>query len=142
LECSFNIIATDISTKVLEIAERGVYYKDVLMPVSKDLLNKYFFQLDKSNKDEYCIVPELKKHVIIKRLNLIDSEFKLGAAMDIIFCRNVIIYFDKQTQIRLFQRFYSSLNSLGYLFIGSSESLHNINNEFTFLVPAIYKKGK
>ena len=141
-ECSFNIIATDISTKVLEIAERGVYNQDVLTPVSKDLLNKYFYQLDNSDKDEYCIVPELKKHVIIKHLNLIDSEFKLGAAMDIIFCRNVIIYFDKQTQIRLFQRFYSSLNDLGYLFIGSSESLHNINNEFTFLVPAVYKKGK
>jgi len=61
--------------------------------------------------------------------------------MDIIFCRNVIIYFDRQTQIALFQKFYSAINNPGYLFIGNSESLHNINNEFAFILPTVYKKG-
>jgi chemotaxis protein methyltransferase CheR len=142
LDCSFNIFATDISTKVLEIAERAVYKQDVLMPISTELLKKYFYKLDDSANENYCIVPELKKHVITRRLNLMENEFKLGASMDIIFCRNVIIYFDKQTQKTLFEKFHSSLNDSGYLFIGNSESLHNINNEFTFIVPTVYKKGK
>jgi chemotaxis protein methyltransferase CheR len=140
LDCTFKIIATDISTRVLEIAERAVYKQDVLMPISKELLKKYFYKPDNSANDEYCVVPGLKKHVNIRRFNLMENNFKLEAPMDIIFCRNVIIYFDRQTQKTLFEKFYSSLNDSGYLFIGNSESLHNINNEFTFIVPTVYKK--
>ncbi|MBN2402382.1 MAG: protein-glutamate O-methyltransferase [Spirochaetes bacterium] len=140
LECGFKITGTDISTRVLETASRAVYREDVLTPVPKELLKKYFHKSDGMDKDEYTIVPELKKHVSIRRVNLMDSDFKLGALMDIIFCRNVIIYFDKQTQINLFHKFYSTLNRAGFLFIGNSESLHNISNEFTFLAPTVYKK--
>jgi chemotaxis protein methyltransferase CheR len=142
LECTFKITGTDISTKVLETAERAIYKQDVIMQVPKELQDKYFYKLDNPDKDSYCIVPELKKHVIIKRLNLMDSEFKHGPLMDIIFCRNVIIYFDKQTQKNLFHKFYLNLNEPGYMLIGNSESLHNINDEFAFIAPTVYKKGK
>ncbi len=141
LNYSFKIFATDISTRVLEIAGRAVYKRDTVSPIKAELLKKYFVKLENSDSDEYAVKPELKKNVEFRRFNLMENDFKLGVSIDIIFCRNVIIYFDKKTQIALFQKFYSTIGNSGYLFIGNSESLHNINDEFTYIVPAIYKKG-
>jgi chemotaxis protein methyltransferase CheR len=141
LDCTYRIFATDISTRVLDIAARAVYKGDVLAPVDPELHRKYFYKADNSANDEYCVIPEIKKNIVFRRLNLMESDFKFGVSMDIIFCRNVIIYFDRQTQIALFQKFYSAINNPGYLFIGNSESLHNINNEFAFILPTVYKKG-
>lgn len=140
IQRAFNITATDISTKVLDAAGKGVYKFDTMMPVPKNLLNKYFIQTANNNQKDFCVAPELKKHIKYKRLNLMDDDYKLNELMDMIFCRNVVIYFDRNTQIELFAKFYALLNRGGYIFIGNSESLHGINDNFRMVAPTIYRK--
>ena len=77
-----------------------------------------------------------------KQLNLMDSQFNVDTDMDIIFCRNVIIYFDKETQKELFKKFYKHLVPGGYLFIGSSETLYGVNSDFIPAGPTVYRKPK
>lgn len=137
---SFHITATDISTKVLDAAYNAIYKEDILSPVEQFLLNKYFTKINDKSKNEYKIIPELKRNITFKRLNLMDDDFKLPDMIDMIFCRNVVIYFDRKTQIELFAKFYALLNRGGYMFIGNSESLHGINDNFRMVAPTIYKK--
>ena len=92
-------------------------------------------------KGFYRIVPELRSKVRFQRLNLNDvKDFRLNMRIDIIFCRNVIIYFNRETQIRLFEKFYKQLSPGGYLFTGHSETLHGINDRFKAVAVAAYIK--
>jgi chemotaxis protein methyltransferase CheR len=137
----FSIYATDISTRVLEIAQKGIYPESSVESVSWQLKQKYLMK-GKGSQEGFCrIVPELRKYVRFQRLNLIEGRhFGLRMEMDIIFCRNVIIYFDRKTQIRLFEKFYNQLKPGGYLFIGHSETLHGINDRFVPVGVAVYRK--
>jgi chemotaxis protein methyltransferase CheR len=127
----FSILATDISTRVLETAQQGIYPESFVDPVPVPLKHKYLMR-GKGPQKGYCrIVPELRNRISFQRFNLIEGRnFGLKTQMDIIFCRNVIIYFDRETQIRLFEKFFEQLSAGGYLFIGHSESLHGINDRF------------
>jgi len=138
---AFSIYATDISTRVLAIAQKGIYPESTVEPVSRQLKQKYLMK-GKGPKEGFCrIVPELRKYVRFQRLNLIEGRhFGLRTEMDIIFCRNVVIYFDRRTQIRLFEKFYNQLKPGGYLFIGHSETLHGINDKFVPVGVAVYRK--
>lgn len=135
------IYATDISTRMLEIAQKGIYQESSVESVSWRLKQKYLMK-GKGSQEGCCrIVPELRKYVRFQRLNLIEGRnFGLRTEMDIIFCRNVIIYFDRKTQIRLFEKFYNQLKPGGYLFIGHSETLHGINDQFVPVGAAVYSK--
>jgi chemotaxis protein methyltransferase CheR len=137
----FSIYATDISTRVLAIAQKGIYPESTVEPVSRQLKQKYLMK-GKGSQEGFCrIVPELRKYVRFQRLNLIEGRhFGLRTKMDIIFCRNVVIYFDRNTQIQLFEKFYDQLKPGGYLFIGHSETLHGINDQFVPVGVAVYKK--
>lgn len=137
----FSILATDISTRVLETARKGVYPVSALEPVPLSLKKKYSM-FGKREWDGFSrIVPELRKHVQFQRLNLnAGRDFGLRTRMDIIFCRNVIIYFDRETQQTLFQKFYDQLETGGTLFIGHSESLNGINSRFKAAGSATYMK--
>jgi chemotaxis protein methyltransferase CheR len=137
----FSIYATDISTKVLAIAQKGIYPEGAVGPVPGQLKQKYLMR-GKDSQEGFCrIVPELRKYVRFQRLNLIEGRhFGLRIEMDIIFCRNVIIYFDRKTQIQLFEKFYNQLKPGGYLFIGHSETLHGINDQFVPVGVAVYRK--
>ena len=138
---SFSISGSDISTRVLDLARAGVYKQEIIEKLPKYLLNKYFNK-KKTNKgeEEYQVNNELKKYLNILRFNLMDSDFKVMASKDIIFCRNVIIYFDRKTQHELFEKFYHCLNTGGFIFIGSSESLFSITDKFRMVAPSIYEK--
>ena len=133
------ITATDISTKVLHAAARATYPQDKLKNVPPAVLKKYF-QLGCGRWEGYCrIKKEVREMVRFLRFNLMEtppSDF----LFDIIFCRNVMIYFDKTTQGALVKRFYDCLNKGGYFFVGHSESLTGLDHAFKYIEPSVYRK--
>ncbi len=123
------IIATDIALSVLEFAAVGDYYGRRIEKVPKELLAKYFTK-QKSENDVYRVNNELKNMVNFYYLNFFKSSFPRN--IDIIFCRNVMIYFDKEHQRKLISKFYESIDPQGYLYIGHSETLHSISDDFMY----------
>jgi len=119
----YMILGTDISTKVLEIAQKGIYHEDRIAPVSMELRRKYLLRSKDKSKNVVRIVPELRARVRFRRLNFMNGDFGLREKMDIIFCRNVLIYFDRATQERVINRLCKHLASGGFLFTGHSETL-------------------
>jgi chemotaxis protein methyltransferase CheR len=136
----FDILATDISTRVLEIARRAVYPMGLIKPVTPQLRRKYLLKGKNEKNPQVRIVPELRTRVRFGRLNFMDEDFGLPEKVDIIFCRNVIIYFDKRTQEKLMIKFCRFLNQGGYLFLGHSESLHGYDTPLVQVAPTIYRK--
>ncbi len=133
-EWDTRVLATDICQQVLEKAKAGMYELPDTIP--NNWKNKYF--LPSTDGKVFEVSPEIKKNVIFQTFNLMDNiKFKLK--FDIIFCRNVMIYFDQPTKDALCQRFFDATNPNGYLFIGHSESL-NKNTPYTTLAPATYQK--
>jgi len=137
----FSILATDISTQVLETAKKAIYPKRIVEPVPTMMKQRYLMRGKGAQSGFYRVVPELRSRINFQRFNLINEDFNLEENMDVIFCRNVIIYFDRQTQIKLFEKFYNQLVPGGYLFIGHSESLHGINDRFRLVANTTYRKS-
>jgi len=135
----FSILATDISTQVLETAKKAIYPKRIVEPVPTMMKQRYLMRGKGAQSGFYRVVPELRSRITFQRLNF-NKDFNLRELMDVIFCRNVIIYFDRQTQIKLFEKFYNQLVPGGYLFIGHSESLHGINDRFRLVANTTYRK--
>ena len=130
------ILATDISDRVLGIAKAGVYDLDRAMKVPPALRNKYF---TKTNNGSVVVRDDLKREVTYRRFNLMNTiPFKKPFHM--IFCRNVMIYFDKPTTDALVKRFHSILEPGGYLFIGHSETLGREQSLFKYIMPACYQR--
>ncbi len=138
--CDFSILATDISTQVLERARRAVYEDERVKPIPAEFRKKYLLSSKDRTKKLYRIVPELRERVTFKRLNFMDTDFGLRDQVDIIFCRNVIIYFDKPTQERLLNRFCHYLSPYGYIFTGHSETLLGMSVPLGQIAPTIYRK--
>lgn len=136
----FDILATDISTRVLEIARRAVYPMGLIKPVLPQFRKKYLLRGINKKNPQVRIVPELRKRVRFGRLNFMDEDFGLPEKVDIIFCRNVIIYFDKKTQEKLMIKFCRELKTGGYLFLGHSESLHGYDTPLIQVAPTVYRK--
>lgn len=137
----FSILGTDISTRVLDKCKKSIYPEVVTDPIPTRLKRRYMMRGNGSMKGFYRIVPELRSKLRFLHLNLNDGrDFGIKTKMDIIFCRNVIIYFDRDTQKRLFEKFYKQISPGGYLFIGHSETLHGINDQFKAVAVATYRK--
>jgi chemotaxis protein methyltransferase CheR len=133
------ILATDISTRVLKKAQQGIYPADRVKAIPPDLLRKYF-QVGQGNwAGHYRVKKDVGDLVAFQRFNLMEP-MAAGDPFDVIFCRNVMIYFDKKTQDGLVNRFYDRLTKGGYLFIGHSESLTGLNHAFKYLEPSLYRK--
>ncbi len=137
---SFNILATDISTRVLKVGQKAVYDHDEIEPVPMGLRKKYLLKSRDKARNLVRIVPKLRSMVKFRRLNLMDREYPVAEPMDIIFCRNVMIYFERNTQTALLHRLCRYLKPGGYLFVGHSEVLQG--NEFPLVSPeaTIYQK--
>ena len=133
------ILATDISTKVLTNAQTGIYLKEKIQALSPSLTKKYFLRGENQWQNYVKVKSSLKSVVQFQRLNLMDP-FLFNESFDCIFCRNVMIYFDKKTRENLVNRIYEHLEKEGVLFIGHSESLTGIEHPFAYVKPAIYKK--
>ncbi len=137
----FSITATDISTKVLEIAQKGIYNDDRLLTVSALYRTKYMMRGKGAMQGAHKIVPELIKKINFKRLNFLAKNFELGKGQfDLILCRNVIIYFDHHTQVNLFHKFHQNLAPGGFMFIGHSETMPGLEDKFSRVHSAVYKK--
>ena len=138
---NIKILATDISTDILQMAAEGVYEIDKISNLPKELLNEYFVKDNAGYNNCYKVTPLLRDIITFRRLNLIDETYPFKGKFDFIFCRNVMIYFDKKTQEGIVNRFYNYLEDGGYLFIGHSESLNGVKSPFQYELPAVYRKG-
>ncbi|MFZ0271708.1 MAG: protein-glutamate O-methyltransferase CheR [Acidobacteriaceae bacterium] len=136
----FHVLATDISTKVLAKAELGIYSGDDVEPVPLPLRRKYLMRSRERDAGQVRIVPELRKLVEFRRLNFMDSDYGVAEKVDAVFCRNVIIYFDRPTQEKILGRLSSYLKPGGYLFVGHSETLHDMDLPLEALGPALYRR--
>jgi chemotaxis protein methyltransferase CheR len=132
------ILATDVSTTALNAALVGSYPMERLKDVPDNLLKKYFTPLSESR---YQVKDSLKKLVLFKRLNFSNDQFPFKRRFHVIFCRNVMIYFDNPTKERLVARFERYLEPEGYFFIGHSETLGRNHPSFRYIKPATYRKG-
>jgi chemotaxis protein methyltransferase CheR len=138
----FSLLATDISTAVLDKARRGIFKSDVVRPVPADLRNKYLMRSRDPASDVLRVVPELRSKIDFRRLNFMEADHGLSESPEIIFCRNVIIYFDRPTQVRLLQRLTRQLAPGGYFFSGHSESLQNMDLPLVLVGSAVYRKSE
>jgi len=135
----WKILATDLSTKVLGTASQGLYVKERLRGVPQNYLNKYFQKRKNGHQPLYELKQDVKSHVRFGRLNLMEP-FPVKGPFDVIFCRNVMIYFDRDTQENLARRFHDVLSPGGFFFVGHSESLLGVKHDFKYLGPSVYRK--
>ena len=129
------LLATDISEKALSKANTGIYPKDEVSKLPPNLKNNYFSKIG----DKYMVKPEVKSEVAFRKLNLV-KPFQFKKPFHIIFCRNVMIYFDQPTKDDLIKRMYDYTMPGGYLFIGHSETIPRHNCPYKFIMPAVYRK--
>lgn len=136
----FSILATDISTKVLEKARLGIYDEALVSGIPPTFKQKFFLRSKDHTKGLVRVVPELRNAIQFQRVNLMDEHFAISQAVDVIFCRNVIIYFDRDTQHRLLDRLCRYLKQDGYLFLGHSETVHGFDLPLARVASTIYRK--
>jgi chemotaxis protein methyltransferase CheR len=130
------ILATDISNNVLQKARNATYSAEAIEPLPNGWKTKYFTR----NADgTYTVVDRIRKEVIFKEFNLMDK-IVYKKPFDVIFCRNVMIYFDAPTKDALIERFYDASNEGAYLLIGHAETVSK-KSRYSFVQPAIYQKN-
>jgi len=134
------VLATDLDTSVLNHAKQGKYDLNRVEGVDAAKRNKWFHHLKADNKSVFQVSDKIKNNITFNQLNLMNNSWPMSARFDVIFCRNVVIYFDKPTQRKLFDRYAGLLNEGGYLFIGHSETLHGVTTRFKSLGRTIYRK--
>lgn len=134
-----SILASDISTEVLSKSRNAIYAEERVDPIPLHLKKKYLLKSRDRGKGLVRIVPQLRSMVQFRRLNFME-EFAMPEKLDIIFCRNVIIYFDKPTQERLLNRFCQQLVRGGFLFLGHSETLNGLDVPLVQAASTVYRK--
>lgn len=133
------ILASDIDTDVLAHAQRGVYASDRIEEVPPELRRQWFSRVDRNSDEQYVVHDDLKSIITFRRINFVDSVWPVNTAFDVIFCRNVMIYFDESTQDRLLTRFHEKLKPEGYLIIGHSESILRLDHLYRSIGQTIYQ---
>lgn len=137
---NYQILATDLSTDVLQVARRGVYPRDMIIPVPPNMKQKYVMVSRDKTRSDIRISPKLRAKVGFGRLNLMDQSYQVGDLMHMIFCRNVLIYFDKVTQAKVLTRLCECLTPGGYLFVGHSESVAGIPLPVKQVANTVFRK--
>ncbi len=136
----YKILATDISSQVLARAQQGIYDEAQMEKLPKSLRRRFFIPVRKGNNTGYRASDELTQHIVYRRLNLSRPPFPMQGQLDIVFCRNVMIYFDEPTRNKLIGEIYRQLLPGGYLFTGHAESLSSLKSDFTYIRPTLYQK--
>lgn len=131
------ILATDISTRALEIAKVGKYPLEAISEITPFWKLNYFEKLDGEN---VRVKESIRENVIFRKFNLMEEQFPFKRKFHVIFCRNVMIYFEKNTKQLLVNKFYDCLDKGGYLFIGHSETIDKEETDFKYIIPAVYRK--
>jgi chemotaxis protein methyltransferase CheR len=137
---SFRILATDISTAVLEKAALGIYSSEATHPVPSALKLKYLMRSREPGANRVRIVPELRRLIEFRRLNFMENDYEIAEKADAVFCRNVLIYFDRPTQQQILRKITRHMIPGGFLFVGHSESLHELDLPLTQVAPALYRR--
>lgn len=133
------ILATDISRQMLEKAQKAVYSEQAIKDLTSKQYQKYFVELRNSEDSQWQVVKEVRNLVRLAWLNLLER-WPMKGPFNVIFCRNVMIYFDRSTQQKLIERYWDLLAPEGYLFVGHSEGLSGVKHRFEYVKPAIYRK--
>ena len=136
----FAILGTDISTRVLNLAREGIYEESQTLPVAPALRKKYFWQGRDTSQGLVRLVPELRRKVTFHRLNFMDENYGVRDMFDVVFFRNVMIYFDKPTQEAVINKICRNLVPGGYLFAGHSESLAGLDTDLDCVQTAVFQK--
>jgi chemotaxis protein methyltransferase CheR len=138
---AWSILGTDISTRVLEHAVKGIYREEDVEVIPTRLKKKYLLRSKDPSRGMIKIVPELQQQIEFRRLNLVHSDYGINQMFEVIFCRNVIIYFDKPTQAKILAHLCQYLAPGGFLFLGHSETLNGIPLPLETVAPTIYRKN-
>jgi len=133
------IVATDLDTNVLDVARLGIYPALEVQKLGPQRVSKFF---DKQADGRYQLKSELRNMIVFRKLNLIEANWMLRGPFDAIFCRNVMIYFDKPTQLKILQRFAPLLKNDGLLFVGHSENLYHAAEYFKLQGKTVYELAK
>lgn len=131
------ILATDISSKVLDTAVKGIYADEEINALPSTWKLNYFNKYDNENS---VLKDKIRNEVIYRKFNLMEEKFPFKRKFHVIFCRNVMIYFDDKTKMKLINKFYDMTEHGGYLFIGHSESLNREESKYKYIMPAVYRK--
>lgn len=137
-----SIIASDLDTNVLATAQKGIYPVERVEKLSPERLRKFFLRGTGNQEGYVSVRPELKQLIQFQRINLLDASYSVKGPLDIIFCRNVMIYFDKPTQYKILSRFAPMLQNDGLLFAGHSESFLHASDLFKSLGKTVYALAK
>jgi chemotaxis protein methyltransferase CheR len=138
----FSILGTDISTEVLREARTAIYPRAFVEPVPSPMQQRYLMRAKNPREDIVRVAPELRRQVHFERLNLMDESYPFDRDVDVIFCRNVLIYFDRPTQQAVLSRLASHLRPGGYLMLGHSESMAGSGiDQLRSVVPTVYQAG-
>ncbi|MCL1999527.1 MAG: protein-glutamate O-methyltransferase CheR [Turicibacter sp.] len=132
------MLATDISTNILDRAVHSVYSADKVATLPEPWRRKYFRKFDDNS---FAVVDAVKKNITYRKFNLMEPNYTFRKKMQVIFCRNVMIYFDNETRDQVVKRFYDATEDGGYLFIGHSESLTHSATKYKYIMPAVYRKN-
>ena len=135
-----SILATDVDTSVLRKGEAGVYPAERVERVAPERVRRFFLRGSGTQEGQVKVRPELQRMVTFRRLNLLDTAWTVRGPIDAIFCRNVMIYFDKPTQAGILKRFAPLLQPDGLLFVGHSESLFHVADTFRLRGKTVYEK--
>jgi chemotaxis protein methyltransferase CheR len=136
----FTIVGTDISTQVLQKAIDGVYKEDRVSIIPMQTKRKYFLRSKDRTNPTVKVVPMLRAKVKFGRLNFMDSYYDIPDSFDVVFCRNVLIYFDRETQEKVINKLCTKLRSGGYFFLGHSESIMNMDVPLKQIKPTIFQR--
>ncbi|GBC60897.1 chemotaxis protein CheR [Desulfonema ishimotonii] len=137
---SYSVLGTDISTRMLKSAASGIYPHSRIEPVPMRFRKKYLLKSRDRGKDLVRIVPELRAAVRFYRVNFMKNDFGIREQMDVVFCRNVLIYFDRENQEKILNSICRHLITGGYLFTGHSETLNGLNIPLSQVTSTVYRK--
>lgn len=136
----FSIIGTDISTQILQKAIDAVYKEDRVAIIPLELKKKYLLKSKDRLNPTVKISQNLRRKVRFGRLNFMDNQYDVPETFDVVFCRNVLIYFDRETQEKVIQKLCTKLRNGGYFFLGHSESIMNMDVPLRQIKPTIFQK--
>ena len=137
----FKILATDLDTAMLTKASQGEYDEKALAPVEPALRQKYFDRIKKDHEALYRVKPELRSAITFRKFNLMNQSYPFKVQLDLILCRNVLIYFDADDKVGILRRMHRILKPRGLIFVGHSESLMMAKELFTYVEAAVYQKA-
>lgn len=137
----FKILGTDISSRILRTAVDAIYKEVRVEGIPLNLKRKYLLRSKDRTNPTVRITQELRQRVFFERLNFMDNSYNVADQFDVIFCRNVLIYFDRQTQERVINKLCSKLRSGGFFFLGHSESITSLNVPLTQIKPTIFRRN-